>query len=105
MASWARFDFNEGVFEAILSENMSVLSEKGCGVVASVSLLSLRLVTETESPLGSLFKPILPSFSIATKLVRTLDKGRGEADGEGDAVWPRVYCQLLLVPKRIVLSL
>lgn len=44
---------------------------------ASVSLLILLLDT-TDSPLGSLRKPMRPSFSMATKLVRTLDRGLGD---------------------------
>jgi hypothetical protein len=83
MASWTRFVLKEVPFLAMLSAKTSVRSERGWGVVVSVSSLSLRLDTETESPLGSLFRPMRPSFSTATKEVRTLDRGRGEADGEG----------------------
>ena len=64
-----------------------ILSEKTSGrsEVVSVSLLNLRrLDTDTESSLGSLLRPILPSFSTATKEVRTLDSGRGDAEGESD---------------------
>jgi hypothetical protein len=44
---------------------------------ASVSLLIRRRET-LDSWLGSRCKPMRPSFSTATKLVRTLDSGRGE---------------------------
>lgn len=50
----------------------------------SVSLLSLRLEAEAESRLGSLLRPIRPSFSTVTKEVRTLDRGLGDADGDGE---------------------
>jgi hypothetical protein len=42
---------------------------------ASVSMLNRRRDT-LDSWLGSLLRPILPSFSMATKLVRTFDSGR-----------------------------
>jgi hypothetical protein len=43
----------------------------------SVSLLIRRRET-LDSPLGSRRKPMRPSFSTATKLVRTLESGLGE---------------------------
>jgi hypothetical protein len=46
---------------------------------ASVSMLSRRRET-LDSWLGSLRRPILPSFSMATKLVLTFDSGRGDSD-------------------------
>lgn len=46
--------------------------------VASVSLLSFR-PDRLEASLGFRWRPMRPSFSIATKLVRTLDRGRGES--------------------------
>lgn len=42
---------------------------------ASVSILNRRRDT-LDSWLGSLLRPILPSFSMATKLVLTFDSGR-----------------------------
>lgn len=46
--------------------------------VASVSPLSFRPEI-LESPLGCLWRPMRPSFSMATKLVRTLERGRGDS--------------------------
>ncbi len=43
----------------------------------SVSILVRRL-DRLDSPLGSRRSPMRPSFSIATKLVRTLESGLGE---------------------------
>lgn len=77
---------------AMLSEKTSGFSEMGRGMLVSVSLLNLRLDTVSESLLGSLLNPILPSFSIATKEVRTLDRGRGDAEGEGDASGTEFVC-------------
>lgn len=45
---------------------------------ASVSALSF-LPEKDESPLACRWRPMRPSFSIATKLVRTLDSGRGDS--------------------------
>ncbi len=84
MGSWDRFVLKEATVLVILSEKGSDLSKMGRGVVASLALLSFRrLDTDTESSLGSLLRPILPSFSTATNEVRTLDRGRGDAEGEG----------------------
>lgn len=52
--------------------------------VASVSPLSF-LPDRLEASLGFRWRPIRPSFSIATKLVRTLDKGRGDSVPAADA--------------------
>lgn len=70
-----------------MSGKLSGLSESGWDwdAMVSVSSLSLRLETDTDSPLGSLLRPNFPSFSMATKEVRTLDRGRGDAEGEGVA--------------------
>lgn len=46
---------------------------------ASVSLLRRRRDT-LDSPLWSLCRPMRPSFSMATKLVRTLESGLGDSD-------------------------
>lgn len=54
-------------------------------MLTSVSSLGLRLDTDVESLLGSLLRPILPSFSTATNEVRTFDRGAGDAEGEGVA--------------------
>lgn len=76
------------IFEAAFldteSANTSFLSAKAAGVVLSVSLLCRRLDTDSESPLASRRRPIRPSFSMATKLVRTLESGPGDSDGVGD---------------------
>jgi hypothetical protein len=82
MGSLTKFVLNATEFWAMTSVNMSFFS--GAGVVFWVSLLNLRLETDTESPLGSRLRPIRPSFSMATKFVRTLDSGRGDSDGLGD---------------------
>jgi hypothetical protein len=60
---------------------------------ASVSLLIRRRET-LDSWLGSRCKPMRPSFSTATKLVRTLDSGRGEPVpcGPGQTSAVSVWC-------------
>lgn len=45
--------------------------------VSAVSLL-IRLLDKLDSPLWSRLNPMRPSFSIATKFVRTLESGLGE---------------------------
>lgn len=48
---------------------------------ASVSPLNFRSEITLESPLGCLASPIRPSLSaMATKLVRTLERGRGDPE-------------------------
>lgn len=73
-----KFVLKPEIFLAMFSVKTSGFSGTGCGVLASVSSLSLRLDTETDSSLGSFLNPTRPSFSIATKVVRTLESGRGE---------------------------
>lgn len=46
---------------------------------ASVSSLSFR-PEMLEVSLGFRWRPMRPSFSMATKLVRTLERGRGESE-------------------------
>lgn len=51
-----------------------------CRMVDAVSGPPLSLRPEMlESPLGCRCRPMRPSFSMATKLVRTLERGRGES--------------------------
>lgn len=59
-----------GTFEKSLCSAIDAVSE-------SASVLDSRLDV-LDSWLGSLRKPIFPSFSMATKLVRTFDRGLGE---------------------------
>jgi len=49
------------------------------GVTTELSAGALRS-DEMESVLLSLCRPIRPSFSMAMKLVRTLDSGRGDSE-------------------------
>jgi hypothetical protein len=64
---------------AVVSANIFLLSCLGADVDRSVSPLSLREVEMLESWLMPRCKPILPSFSIAMKSVRTLERGRGDS--------------------------
>ncbi len=72
------------MFLAMFSMTVSGFSDTGCEVMGSVSILSFPLSTEAESPLCCRLSPNIPSFSTATKVVRTFDRGRGESVGEGD---------------------
>lgn len=82
MGSLATFVLNEVAFLAMFSAKTSLFSDPGAGVVLSVSLLNLLLEADTESRLFSRTSPIRPSFSTATKFVRTLDSGREDGVGE-----------------------
>ncbi len=66
---------------ANLSPSVLILSWKAGSETASTSTLSLRSGVGTDSLLVSLCKPMRPSFSMAMKLVRTLESGRGESEG------------------------
>jgi hypothetical protein len=61
------------------SAEIFLSSWMGAGNDGSVSPLSLRVVEMLESWLIPRCKPILPSFSIAMKSVRTLERGRGDS--------------------------
>jgi hypothetical protein len=64
---------------AVVSAKIFLFSCMGAGSERSVSPLSLREVEMLESWLIPRCKPILPSFSIAMKSVRTLERGRGDS--------------------------
>lgn len=53
--------------------------EEGVGLAMLDSPLILRVPETFDSWLGSRCRPILPSFSMAIKLVRTLERGRGDS--------------------------
>ncbi len=67
------------VIESIFSNTFD-LSFKAGGVWTSASPLTLRVVDTLESRLVSRCKPILPSFSTATKLVRMVESGLGVSE-------------------------
>lgn len=68
-----------GVAPAMLSAKMFVSSFRAGGVEMSESPLNLRVAEMLESWLFSRWSPILPSFSMAMKFVRTLESGRGDS--------------------------
>lgn len=84
IGSLAKFVRNAAAFWAMLSENTSPFSDTGAGVVDSDSLLCLRSDTDADSRLGSRWRPMRPSFSMATKFNRTLERGRGDCEGVGE---------------------
>lgn len=52
-----------------------------CRIVEAASGFPLSFLAEMlEDSLGFRWRPMRPSFSMATKLVRTLDRGRGESE-------------------------
>lgn len=67
-----------------LSLNRFVFSGKAGGVCPSAPLLSFRRADSTDSELGSRWRPIRPSFSMAMKLVRIRERGRGDSVPAGD---------------------
>jgi len=64
---------------AIASAKIFLFSCLGAGVVLSVASLGFRVAEMLESWLVPRCRPILPSFSMATKSARTLDRGRGDS--------------------------
>lgn len=74
MASWKNGLFPRGASSRD-AEGLSGMVETDS---ASVSMLNRRRDT-LDSWLGFLWRPILPSFSMATKLVLTLESGRGDS--------------------------
>lgn len=64
----------------LTASNGLELSVTAVAVVTLLSPLIFR-VAEAESWLPSRCRPILPSFSIAMKLVRTLERGLGLSPG------------------------
>lgn len=59
---------------------LSNWTEDAASVVVVSPLSFLPDMLEAEASLGSrCWRPMRPSFSIATKLVRTLDRGRGDS--------------------------
>jgi len=68
-----------GAAFATASAKIFLFSCLAGGVGISVSPLSLRVIETLESWLSPRCSPILPSFSIAMKSVRTLESGRGDS--------------------------
>lgn len=72
------------VTRPISSANTLPFSGAAAGVSPPASLIGL--LETLDSPLGSRWRPIRPSFSTAMKDVRTFESGRGESDPAAHSV-------------------